>query len=213
MLDRRNICPCYWHKDEIAQDGHCRCHLFVDDKYDPATAYAPVLDQSLQVARANVRLREITIYLTWWCPRSRRTKGLLKKYDVPCREIDIERSRSGAQRAERWNDGNQSVPTLDMRLVVTEPSDAALAGIFNPKARVQSLTMYTTDWCHDVRRARAFLQGRGIPYQDVDIERDPRAAAQVEEWNQGYQSVPTLDVCLVATEPTEDELARILCLV
>jgi ferredoxin-thioredoxin reductase catalytic chain len=26
--DKLKICPCKWHQDEIAQDGHCHCQLF-----------------------------------------------------------------------------------------------------------------------------------------------------------------------------------------
>ena len=27
--DKKLICPCFWHKEEIAKDGHCFCNLFV----------------------------------------------------------------------------------------------------------------------------------------------------------------------------------------
>jgi ferredoxin-thioredoxin reductase catalytic chain len=27
--DKKIICPCVYHKDEIAKDGHCHCMLFV----------------------------------------------------------------------------------------------------------------------------------------------------------------------------------------
>ncbi|MBM3309462.1 MAG: ferredoxin:thioredoxin reductase [Candidatus Altiarchaeales archaeon] len=27
--DKKNICPCIYHKDEIARDGKCHCWLFV----------------------------------------------------------------------------------------------------------------------------------------------------------------------------------------
>jgi ferredoxin-thioredoxin reductase catalytic subunit len=27
--DAKKICPCFWHKDEIAKDGHCFCNLYV----------------------------------------------------------------------------------------------------------------------------------------------------------------------------------------
>ena len=27
--DKAIICPCVYHKDEIAKDGHCKCRLFV----------------------------------------------------------------------------------------------------------------------------------------------------------------------------------------
>ena len=32
--DRMIICPCIYHKDEIAQDGHCHCQLYY--RYDAA---------------------------------------------------------------------------------------------------------------------------------------------------------------------------------
>jgi len=27
--DKKIVCPCIYHKDEIAKDGHCFCNLFV----------------------------------------------------------------------------------------------------------------------------------------------------------------------------------------
>lgn len=27
--DKKIICPCIYHKDEIAKDGHCHCNLYV----------------------------------------------------------------------------------------------------------------------------------------------------------------------------------------
>jgi len=27
--DYKNICPCHWHKDEIKEQGFCKCILFV----------------------------------------------------------------------------------------------------------------------------------------------------------------------------------------
>ena len=27
--DKQKICPCFWHKDEIAKDGHCFCNLYI----------------------------------------------------------------------------------------------------------------------------------------------------------------------------------------
>ena len=35
MSDRKYICPCYRHERDIAEMGHCICHLFVDDDYVP----------------------------------------------------------------------------------------------------------------------------------------------------------------------------------
>ncbi len=27
--DKKKICPCYWHKDEIKSQGRCQCQLFL----------------------------------------------------------------------------------------------------------------------------------------------------------------------------------------
>ncbi len=27
--DAKKICPCEWHKSEVAKDGHCFCNLYV----------------------------------------------------------------------------------------------------------------------------------------------------------------------------------------
>jgi mycoredoxin len=55
-----------------------------------------------------------------------------------------------------------------------------------------SLTMYSTAWCGYCHRLRAQLDREGIPFEVVDIERDPEAARIVEKVNDGNQTVPTL---------------------
>ena len=56
------------------------------------------------------------------------------------------------------------------------------------------VTMYTTNWCPDCWRAKSFLKERGIPYHEVNIERDPSAEAIVVRANNGKRSVPTLEI-------------------
>jgi len=31
-VDAKKICPCFWHKEEIKRDGHCKCQLFFGPK-------------------------------------------------------------------------------------------------------------------------------------------------------------------------------------
>jgi glutaredoxin len=54
--------------------------------------------------------------------------------------------------------------------------------------------MYCTPWCPACRRARAFLQERGIAYEEVDISRDREAAKRVKGWANGNETTPTFDV-------------------
>lgn len=54
--------------------------------------------------------------------------------------------------------------------------------------------MYTTSWCPDCRAAKRYLDGRGVAYEEVNIEQTPGAAEQVERWSGGYRTVPTFDI-------------------
>lgn len=54
------------------------------------------------------------------------------------------------------------------------------------------MTMYSTSWCGYCRRLKLQLNEAGIAFQEINIERDPEAAAFVEQVNGGNQTVPTL---------------------
>jgi len=58
----------------------------------------------------------------------------------------------------------------------------------------QPITMYTTRWCPDCWRAKAFLKERGVAFREVNIEQDASAEALVLEANQGKRKVPTFQV-------------------
>ena len=54
--------------------------------------------------------------------------------------------------------------------------------------------MYSTSWCSDCWRAKAFLRDRGVEFEEIDIERDEAAAQIVIRENGGRRSVPTFDI-------------------
>ena len=56
------------------------------------------------------------------------------------------------------------------------------------------IVMYTTPWCRDCEAAKRFLDGRGVPYEEIDIEQNSEAAGIVMRLNDGMRKVPTLDV-------------------
>jgi len=56
------------------------------------------------------------------------------------------------------------------------------------------ITMYSTTWCPDCRRAKDFLQRRGIEFDEVNIEEDPDAEDMVIAANNGRRRVPTIKV-------------------
>ncbi len=59
---------------------------------------------------------------------------------------------------------------------------------------METLTMYTTPWCPDCRRAKSFLKERGVEFREVNIEEDPSAEDIVIEANHGKRKIPTLEI-------------------
>ena len=59
---------------------------------------------------------------------------------------------------------------------------------------METLTMYTTPWCPDCRRAKTFLRERGVEFREVDIEKDPSAEEVVLKANDGRRKVPTMEI-------------------
>ena len=55
-----------------------------------------------------------------------------------------------------------------------------------------AVTMYTTTWCGYCVRLKKLMQREGIPFAEVNIERDAEAADLVMQANGGNRTVPTL---------------------
>jgi len=55
------------------------------------------------------------------------------------------------------------------------------------------LTMYSTTWCGYCRRLKLQLDQEGLPFREIDIERDADAARFVQNVNGGNQTVPVIE--------------------
>ena len=53
------------------------------------------------------------------------------------------------------------------------------------------IRMYTTAWCGYCVRAKALLDRRGLPYEEVDLGDDPRFRARLNELTGGW-TVPQI---------------------
>ena len=56
------------------------------------------------------------------------------------------------------------------------------------------IVMYCTSWCPDCKQARTWLAEHGLKYTEVDINKVPGAAEQVERWADGNRTTPTFDI-------------------
>lgn len=56
------------------------------------------------------------------------------------------------------------------------------------------ITVYSTSWCGDCRRAKQFLRERGVVFEEVNIDEAPDAEDLVLRVNSGRRKVPTIEV-------------------
>jgi mycoredoxin len=59
---------------------------------------------------------------------------------------------------------------------------------------LEPITIYTTLYCPDCRRAKNFLKDRGVAFKEVNIEEDSEGEEIVLSANHGKRKVPTLKV-------------------
>ena len=88
----------------------------------------------------------------------------------------------------------------------------ATSNLFNLKP--SAITMYSTAWCPDCRRAKNFFNRHQITYENVDIEENPDGTPFVKKLNNGMRVVPTIifpDGDILA-EPSDSQLAKKLSL-
>jgi mycoredoxin len=59
---------------------------------------------------------------------------------------------------------------------------------------MSEITVYSTTWCGDCRRAKQFMRERGVQFREVNIDETPGAEAIVLKVNDGRRKVPTIQV-------------------
>ena len=57
---------------------------------------------------------------------------------------------------------------------------------------MEQIKIYGTKWCGDTKRALRILDERGVPYDWIDIDKNPQGEKLVKETNHGNRSVPTI---------------------
>ena len=54
------------------------------------------------------------------------------------------------------------------------------------------IVMYSTEYCSDCRRAKAYFEANGIKYIPIGLEGNQEAIEFVMKVNNGHRSVPTI---------------------
>lgn len=92
----------------------------------------------------------------------------------------------------RWIDGQGRIVYSDsppkqgnVKTVKLETNVVAPTAPPEPKAAVQGekVKLYTTAWCGYCKKARAYLNARNIPFEDIDVETTDRGRREFREIN------------------------------
>ena len=69
----------------------------------------------------------VTLYSAPWCAYCRIAKRFLDEQGVSYTEINIDEDEAAARRVEQWDNGNRTIPTLDINgTILMNPSPAHL---------------------------------------------------------------------------------------
>ena len=89
---------------------------------EPGTA---VLQRMLVDSRAAVLDAEV--FKTATCPQCSAVAGWLDQHGIAYRAVSLEDDEAARERVMAWNGGFASVPTLDLQMLLTEPTAAQLS--------------------------------------------------------------------------------------
>ncbi|MHC3826424.1 glutaredoxin family protein [Pseudomonas sp. G3-19] len=88
---------------------------------------------------------------------------------------------------------------LVLLVVVIYQNWGKIERVFNPSQLVSEQTraqarvvLYATDWCGYCKQTRRFLDSKGIPFKEFDIEKDAEARKAYEAL--GGRGIPLIDV-------------------
>src|SRR5215212_613185 len=96
------------------------------------------------------------------------------------------------------------VPARTLQQVTAEVEQEA-------RSVAQSVKMYTTTWCGYCVRTKRYLDGKGVAYEEINIEQHPEFAERIEQATGGYRTVPTLEIDgRLMVNPSPRELDEVL---
>lgn len=88
---------------------------------------------------------------------------------------------------------------LILLVVVAYQNWGKIERVFNPSQMLPEqiradarVVLYATDWCGYCKATRRFLDEKGVPYREFDIEKDAQARKAYEAL--GGRGIPILDV-------------------
>lgn len=80
---------------------------------------------------------------------------------------------------------------LDLKInSISGPPVVSTIGTSTPAASAAKVKLYTTTWCGYCKKAKAYLQARGTPFQEIDVENSAQGKSEFSAL--GGRGVPVI---------------------
>jgi arsenate reductase-like glutaredoxin family protein len=76
----------------------------------------------------------------------------------------------------------------------TAPRSYAFSDLQEDEIPKGDIVLYCAKWCKDCRKAKTWLDERGLAYVEVDIDYNMAARNQVRRWANGFLVTPVIDI-------------------
>ena len=108
----------------------------------------------------------------------KRSPGKVQRSKAQARSIKGTRKKSRKTNKAGKTKVAQASQPPGTQFVVPKAPPSAIA----PKqdAQASKVLLFSTSWCPSCKTARKYFQSRGIPFVELDVERDPKALAQYQ---------------------------------
>jgi len=111
---------------------------------------------------------------------------------------DLEAVRAFNAEAAQYKSSNEgltatrsSIGEREQRLAsLLEERVAVAPPVVPASASGGGVTIYSASWCGPCKQAKAYLTSKGVPYQDIDVEKSPEGAAEFRRL--GGRGVPLI---------------------
>tara|TARA_B100000902_G_scaffold18847_1_gene22614 strand:+ start:663 stop:914 length:252 start_codon:yes stop_codon:yes gene_type:complete len=57
---------------------------------------------------------------------------------------------------------------------------------------MKNIIMYSTDWCGDCVRSKAFMKSINVPFEEINVDHDEKANSYIQELQNGARRIPTI---------------------
>jgi glutaredoxin len=120
-------------------------------------------------------------------------KGYIRYIDI--HDIDEKPDNEEVRKVLREIEAeDQKVGQASISVPSSPAKSSSFADLQDDEIPQGDIVLFCARWCKDCRKAKAWLDERGLAYVEVDIDYNMAARNQVRRWSNGFLVTPVFDI-------------------